>query len=499
MVTSLDGFLSEKISRRAAIATVAGTAALVVTEYALAKSVPAVKAALVPQRPKSNFLLITFDALSAEDMSLYGYKLPTTPNIDTFARKGTVFTNFYSASTYTTASVATIMSGVYPLESHVYQMQGRVRAEYAGNMLPHAMRTAGYATGAFVSNPFAYYFAETPETNFDSLPEPTFQPGALQHLWEATSPLHQNSGFGSRMDEYWDLMRAWNGLGRLPTTLMLRYQAAESFEHAREILAKLPDGFFLWIHVMTPHNPYLPDAADRGRFLPADQLRDIDEDERRWYPHYDPDQQSEVDKFRLRYDEFVATADRAFGAFMSEMENSGKLRATTVIVSSDHGESFEGGVYQHDSTYLTRPGIHIPLIIRTPGQEGGRRVAFTADNTSLAPTILELAGQPKPDWMRGQSLVAWLNRDGQGEGEGQAFCQYLQRNSVFKPLRRGSVGVIDGQYQYVLYLETQKGDLRPLNEAQIWNLDRTAENPERAAALRAAIYARFPEIVQRPT
>ena len=214
VVTSLDGFLSEKMSRRTAIATVVGTAALVVTEYALGKSVPVVRAALAPQRPKSNFLLITFDALSAEDMSLYGYKLPTTPNIDAFARKGTVFTNFYSASTYTTASVATILSGVYPLESHVYQMQGRVRAEYAGNMLPHAMRTAGYATGAFVSNPFAYYFAETPESDFDSLPEPTFQSGALQHLWEATSPLHQNSGFGSRMDEYWDLMRAWNGLDR---------------------------------------------------------------------------------------------------------------------------------------------------------------------------------------------------------------------------------------------------------------------------------------------
>jgi len=36
---------------------------------------------------KSNFLLITFDALNAEDVSLYGYRLPTTPNIDAFARK----------------------------------------------------------------------------------------------------------------------------------------------------------------------------------------------------------------------------------------------------------------------------------------------------------------------------------------------------------------------------------------------------------------------------
>ena len=89
VATSLDGVLDDKMTRRTAMATVAGTAALVATEFVLAKASPVAKAALGPRRPKSNVLLITFDALSAEDMSLYGYKLPTTPNIDAFARKGT--------------------------------------------------------------------------------------------------------------------------------------------------------------------------------------------------------------------------------------------------------------------------------------------------------------------------------------------------------------------------------------------------------------------------
>ena len=40
VVTSLDGFLGEKMTRRTAIATVAGTAALVATEFALAKARP---------------------------------------------------------------------------------------------------------------------------------------------------------------------------------------------------------------------------------------------------------------------------------------------------------------------------------------------------------------------------------------------------------------------------------------------------------------------------
>jgi arylsulfatase A-like enzyme len=498
VLTSLDGFLSKKMTRRAALATVLGTVALVGTEFALAKTAHTARAALVPQRPKSNFLLITFDALSAEDMSLYGYRLPTTPNINAFARKGTVFTKFYAASTFTTPCVATMLTGVYPSESHVHQLQGRVRAKDVEKSLPHLMRSSGYATGAFVSNPWAYYFVNTLANEYDFLPAPTFKPGGLQRLWEATALLHQDSGIGNRLDEYNNLVWLWNFAGHPEPTMRVR--AASSFEEAREILAKLPDGFFLWVHVVAPHNPYLPDAADRERFLPYDEQRGYEEEESelRFKPHYPPDQQAQVDRRRLLYDEFILTADRAFGSFMSALENTGKLRDTTVILSADHGESFEGGVFQHKTRYQTRPVVHIPLIIRTPDQQEGRTVAFTADQTALAPTILELAGQPKPEWMRGESLVKWLNWNGQGDGEGVAFTQYLDRNSVFRPLRHGTVGVIDGrsQYQYLFDLDTTEGSLRPLKEAHMWSLDRSAENPALAEALRAAIFAHFPELVQ---
>jgi arylsulfatase A-like enzyme len=501
VVTSLDGLLGEKMTRRAAIATVGGAAALAVTEFALAKSAPVVKAALAPQRPKSNVLLITFDALSAEDMSLYGCRLPTTPNIDAFARKATVFTKFFAGSTFTTSCTATMMTGLYPSESLVFQTQGHVPAQNAEKSFSRAMRAGGFSTGGFFSNSNAYYLAESLRNAYDFLPEPTYQAGGLQYLWDATTPLHQNSGIGSRLQEYCDLMEVWNTVGGLPYDLYVQYPAVASFEHARQILAKVRDGFFLWVHVMTPHGPYLPDAADRGRFLPSGvKLRKFDEEGTPWKPHYNPDQQHAVDEYHLRYDEFILTADRAFGSFMAELEGDGKLQNTTVIISADHGESFEGGVYQHESAYQTRPVIHIPLIIRMPGQQDSRTVSVTADQTSLAPTILELAGVTKPESMRGPSLVKWLSGDAQGEGEGQAFCQFLEKNSVFKPLHHGTVGVIDGKssHQYVLDLDTQKGSLRPLDQAQIWNLDRSAENPALAEQLRAAIFARFPELVQKP-
>jgi arylsulfatase A-like enzyme len=496
LLTSLDGFLGPRMTRGIALATVIVTVGLAGMEFVLSKPSHVVKAATSEPRPKSNIVLITFDALSAEDLSVYGYRLPTTPNIDAFARDATVFTNFYSTSTFTTPAISTMLTGGYPSETHIHQLQSHLSAENVDKSLPVIMHAAGYATGGFLSNPFAYYVANSPASGFDILPEPVFQKGGLQRIWDLTRPIHQNSGLGSRVTEYTDLETIWNAVNRIHGNLLaMRYRPDASFAQAAKVLQQLPDGFFLWIHVVTPHHPYLPDPVDQGRFLPVEEgQRYAEEREVQWRPTYALDQQSQVDRRRLLYDEFVLSADRAFGNFMSDLEKTGKSKTTMVIVSADHGESFEGGVFRHETPYLTKPIIHIPLVIRTPGQQHGHTVAFTADQTTLAPTILELAGVPKPDWMHGQSLATWLTRNDSGANEGLAFTQFLEKNSVFKPLHHGTVGVIDAHDEYVLDLDTGKGMLRPLDQAQLRDLDRTAENPARAATLRAAIYARFPEL-----
>lgn len=495
IVTGLDTFLGKKITRGMVAATLATLLFLIGFQVAIRNDTGSVAAARVQPRPKTNFLLITFDALNAEDMSLYGREFPTTPNIDAFASQATVFTNFYSGSTFTTPSMATMMTGMYPSESRVHHLQGRIDPEYRDKTLPQLLKAAGYSNAAFLSNPFAFYLGKSTGA-FEWIPEPVFQSGGLERVWNATRLLHQDSGFGCRVDEYIDLESLWNSTFRLPGNLSMRFRPDATFAHAQQLLNQLPDGFFLWVHVITPHNPYLPDPADRGRFLPPDKVRTYEEwAGGRWKPNYPPDQQPLVDERRLRYDEFIATADRSFGTFMADFHKSGKAQNTVVIFSADHGESFEGGVYQHSSPYLTRPVIHIPLIIKLPGQSEGRKVAFAADQTTLAPTILELAGQAKPQTMRSESLVRWLRSDTAGQSSGFAFSQYLERSSVFRPLRHGMVGVVDGKHEYVVDLDTQNGALRPLNEAHFWNLDKSAENPARARELRAVIRTRFPELV----
>ena len=497
VMTSLDGFLGKKITRGMVLATVAGLVLLIGFQLAIRNGSNTVNAQEVQEHPKTNFLLITFDALNAEDMSVYGREIPTTPNIDRFASQATVFTNFYSGSTFTTPSVATMMTGLYPSESHVQHLQGDLDPEFRDRSLPQLLKAAGYSNAAFLSNPFAYYLGKS-AGGFELFPEPVFQNGGLERVWHASRLLHQDSGFGCRVDEYIDLESVWNSMFRLPGNLSMQFRPDATFGHAQQLLNQLPDGYFLWVHVITPHNPYLPDPADRGRFLPPDKVHTYEDlAGGRWKPNYPPDQQSLVDERRLRYDEFIATADRAFGAFMADFARSTKSQNTVVIVSADHGESFEGGVYQHSSPYLTRPVIHVPLIIKLPDQRQGHNVTTPADQTALAPTILELAGQSKHESMRGESLVKWLKEGNAEDGKGLAFSEYLERNSAFRPLEQGMVGVVDGKYQYVIDLATQKGALRPLNEAHFWNLDKTSENPERAEELRAAIHGRFPDLVKK--
>ena len=430
-------------------------------------------------------------------MSAYGYRLSTTPNIDAFAGKSTVFTSFYSASTFTTPCVSTILTGLYPCDHRVYQLEGRLPRDYAGKTLLRVMRNAGYSTGASINNAVAYFLAEGIREEFDFLPKPPHRPERFADSWDRTEFLHRPQPYGSRLREYLDLegveVDGTNAMGKFfPSVIpapLYAYSPRESFAQAREYLNGRPDGFFLWIHTFAPHAPYFPDPPYLGRFLdPRANLGTIGG---KMYPRYPASDQPNVDNTRLRYDEMVAEADGAFGTFMAEMERSGRLRDTAVIVSADHGESFEGGFFGHDFGYQTRPVIHVPLIVRMPGQEHGRQITSIADQTALAPTLLDIAGLDKPEWMYGQSLLPWLTDDSAGDRDGMAFTQYLATNSVFKPIDSGTVGVIHGKHQYVLNLFTGKGQLRGLEEAQICDLDRSGEDPALAQTLRDAITGVF--------
>ena len=73
------------------------------------------------EEKKYNVLFIISDDLTATALSCYGSKVCKTPNIDSLAARGTVFTRAYCQGTYCGPSRASFMSGYYP---HAIKMLG---------------------------------------------------------------------------------------------------------------------------------------------------------------------------------------------------------------------------------------------------------------------------------------------------------------------------------------------------------------------------------------
>jgi arylsulfatase A-like enzyme len=486
------------VSRRVVIASAIGAAALATTSLpSLLRRAPRPQARL---RSGPNILLITFDALSAEDMSVYGRPWPTTPFIDAFARTGSVFVNYFTSATFTTPSVASIMSGRYPSSIHVYQLGGYLRDADRTRTLIHELRTAGYVTAASVGNPWAFPNRVGLGGDFDLLPAP---PLLHYRIPDELLRLPASDFFYDEATAEDFVATKIRQLTDAPYSRTSEFPPALSFRQAEGLLRRIEGRYFLWLHVFAPHAPYLPAAPYAGRFLGAiDETRLAAALDHLNYLReglYPPELQPTLDTVRVRYDEWIAEADAAFGAFMAKAVEARWLDDTLVIVSADHGESFEGGVYGHGSPRQPRPMIHVPLIVRLPGQTQGRRASIVADHTALAPTILDLVGLKRPDWMDGSSLRPWLEGSGAGAAERLAFTQHLENNSVFKPIRNGTLGAIDGHYRYLHDIASGKGALALLSDAHLPGRDLSAAHPATAVALRRQLRTRFPLVLGSAT
>src|SRR5262245_34338743 len=65
------------------------------------------------QHSRRNVLLITVDTLRPDHLSAYGYTKHRTPNFDRLAREGVLFENAFCDVTWTTPSMASVMTGRY--------------------------------------------------------------------------------------------------------------------------------------------------------------------------------------------------------------------------------------------------------------------------------------------------------------------------------------------------------------------------------------------------
>ncbi|MFH0797360.1 MAG: sulfatase-like hydrolase/transferase, partial [Candidatus Omnitrophota bacterium] len=260
------------------------------------------------------------------------------------------------------------------------------------------------------------------------------------------------------------------------------------FAEANKFLQNTKTPFFLWVHILPPHAPYSPPEKFRDIFL---KDPGFNENSTRSLVslHYLPEQQSLVDKLRARYDENILYADNEFGNFIERLQRNRYLENSILIVSTDHGESFEKGYLSHGSFghYLYQPLIHIPLLIHLPGQKQGKVITSNAEQIDIAPTILDLLGIDIPAWMEGESLKKAMFNN-YVTTKPKFAANSLELNYINRPITKGGFAVIKDNYKYIYDIQKgQGGELYDLEKDPEEQNNLVKKEKERAADLKGLI------------
>ncbi|MET1059114.1 MAG: sulfatase/phosphatase domain-containing protein, partial [Nocardioides sp.] len=116
---------------------------------------------------------------------------------------------------------------------------------------------------------------------------------------------------------------------------------------------------------------------------------------------------STVRRFHLARIRSLAAVDEGVAALIRTLRNTGELKNTVVLFTSDNG--YQMG--EHRMLTKNQPfeeSLRVPLLVRGPGIPQGRVVGQRVAMVDLAPTLLELAGAEPDLVVDGQSLVPLL-------------------------------------------------------------------------------------------
>lgn len=104
----------------------------------------------------------------------------------------------------------------------------------------------------------------------------------------------------------------------------------------------------------------------------------------------------------------VGFVDWLLGRLREQLEASGRWDEALILITSDHGGSFERG----SGHRLIGPGTanlveiaNVPLFIKWPGQRAGRIDDTNVELIDVMPTVLDVLGVPAPAGLDGTSLA----------------------------------------------------------------------------------------------
>jgi arylsulfatase A-like enzyme len=351
-----------------------------------------------------NQILLTIDCLRADHLSRLGYSKKTTPNLDNLAGDGALFTQAISVGTNTPTSFKAMFTSTYPL-----MHEGQLYITESVTTLAQVLKEHGYSTAAFHFAPWLSSHNGYVK-GFDA-----FDDGIQK--WRVESWLSRPKELVKRA--IGKNVRLYQFLAQIyAVRLAISFKAEVLNEKAISWLSGNPNNFFLWIHYMDVHEPYLPSskltAALKSYHILKLHKKAI----------YSPDSLSpgEVSKLVDLYDAKISHVDEIIGSLLRTLRQRNVLDDTFVIVTADHGQQFmEHGGHGHSGSPYDEL-IRVPLIIVGPGLKT-KVISQQISLLDLAPTILDMLKVEKPKAFLGNSLIPLIKGDKVKAGNSEAISE----------------------------------------------------------------------------
>ncbi len=337
----------------------------------VAFAVPRIQLADAPSRPRPpaypNGILFVVDALRSDRLAVYGETRVKTPVLTAAAKKeGVVFLRSQAASPSSPPSHGSIQTGMSP---------------------------RGHGVGGDAGQP-------SPGTPSISA---TLAKAGLSTAYIG------NNGFGmnrlSKISSWKKQAKAGDCFGLVKATL--EFARGEVSAGRRFFVSMLPMDVhtpYRWRDKYTPHyfDGTFDDKIGRspdGVVLGAIMNAKLEMTDARWA------------QLKAQYDGGVEMVDACLGKLQEGLAELGVADKTAIIVTADHGEGmFEHKKLGHAFGLWAELG-NVPFVVLAPGLQP-RVLDLVVHHADLAPTMIDLLGEPVDPRMQGESLLPAALRDG---------------------------------------------------------------------------------------
>jgi len=130
-----------------------------------------------------------------------------------------------------------------------------------------------------------------------------------------------------------------------------------------------------------------------------------------------------------RFKESARVLDEKMGRVLDALERARLAENTLVICTTDHGIAFP-----RMKCNLTDGGIGVMLIMRGPGPfTGGKVVDGLASHVDVFPTVCDLLGIERPEWLQGTSLLGLVA--GEAEAARDEIFAEVNYHAAYEPMR----------------------------------------------------------------